>query len=252
VVARLLAVLAAVFTAASTAGSAAAAQRFIPLLQPGDAIPPIPLVAADTRPFRLAALHGNALAVSFIYTRCPDARICPLVSAKFARAQQAIGSAPIRLVIVTLDPSFDTPAVLASYGRAFGQNPRYWTLATGSPANIEELAARLGIATSVTAPGSVVHTAAAVIVGPDGRLARTIFGNDWSPDDLIGYARAALPASNDPLVGLRAWLSAAMERCGGGSVALGGTAMLFVLGAAIAAVGGGFWLAFRAKANDAS
>jgi cytochrome oxidase Cu insertion factor (SCO1/SenC/PrrC family) len=226
-------------------------QPFIPLLQPGDAVPPIPLIAQNARAFSLADLRGNAIAVSFIYTRCPDPRMCPLVSAKFAHAQHTIGAAPIRLVLLTLDPSFDTPAVLARYGRGFGQNPRYWTLATGSQAAIDELAGRLGIATSVTAPGTIVHTEAAVIVGPDGRLAQTVYGNAWSPDDLIGYARAALPTARGPLVRLRAWLSGALERCGAGGFALGGTAMLGVLGLAMAGVGTAFWLAFRTKRNGA-
>lgn len=235
--------------AAGTAG-AAAAQRFIPLLQPGDAIPPIPLVAQDTRRFTFADLAGNAIAVSFVYTRCPDPRMCPLVSAKFARAQRAIGAAPIRLVILTLDPTYDTPRVLTRYGRGFGQNPRYWTLATGSPAAIEELAARFGIATSQTVPGSIVHTEAALIIGPDGRIARTIYGNAWTAEELVDYARATLPGQRAPFIALRAWLSAAMERCGAGGLALGGTAMLWLLAGAIAVVGYAFWLAFRSTVAD--
>src|SRR5450755_4786424 len=73
-VVRLIALLVAL--SASATGSAAAAQRFIPLLQPGDAVPPIPLVAQDGRSFALENLHGKAVAVSFIYTRCGDARMC--------------------------------------------------------------------------------------------------------------------------------------------------------------------------------
>ncbi len=230
-------------------GSASAAQRFIPLLQPGDAVPPIPLLTQDGRSFSLDELHGKAVAVSFIYTRCGDARMCPLVSAKFARAQHAIGSAPIRLVVLTLDPSFDTPQVLARYGRSFGQDPRLWTLATGSAASIDELAGRFGIATSVTAPGVIIHTEAAVILGPDGRVARIVDGNDWTADELIGYARSSLAASNDPLISLRAWLSAVAERCGVGGLALGGTAMLGLLAFAVAVVGAAFWFAFRDTAK---
>jgi cytochrome oxidase Cu insertion factor (SCO1/SenC/PrrC family) len=246
-VVRLLALLVALI--ASTTGSAPAAQRFVPLLQPGDAVPPIPLVTQDGRSFSLAELHGNAVAVSFIYTRCGDARMCPLVSAKFARAQHAIGAKPIRLVILTLDPSFDTPSVLARYGRSFGQDPQVWTLATGSAASIDELAGRFGIATSVTAPGVIIHTEAAVIVGPDGRVARIVYGNDWSADDLIGYARASLTAGNDPFLAARAWLSAVAERCGAGGLALGGTAMFGLLALVCALVGGAFWFAFRDPAK---
>jgi cytochrome oxidase Cu insertion factor (SCO1/SenC/PrrC family) len=234
---------------ASTMGNAAAAQRFIPLLQPGDAVPSIPLVAQDGRSFSLEELHGKAVALSFIYTRCGDARMCPLVSAKFARAQHTIGTAPIRLVILTLDPSFDTPRVLERYGRAFSQDPKLWTLATGSPASIDELAGRFGIATSVTAPGIIIHTEAAVIIGPDGRVARIVYGNDWTADDLIGYARESVTASSSPASALRAWLSAVAERCGAGGLVLGAPAMLGLLALAMVLVGGAFWFAFRDPAK---
>ena len=248
-VVRLLALFAVLI--ASATGSAGAAQRFIPLLQPGDAVPAIPLVAQDGRSFSLDELRGKAVAVSFIYTRCGDARMCPLVSAKFARAQRAIGTAPIRLVILTLDPDFDTPRVLARYGRAFGQDPKRWTLATGSAASIDELAQRFGIATSTTAPGVIIHTEAAVILGPDGRVARIVYGNDWTVDELIGFARSSLAASNDPLTSARAWLSAVAERCGAGGLALSGTAMLGLLAFAFAVVGTIFWFAFRDPAKHA-
>jgi cytochrome oxidase Cu insertion factor (SCO1/SenC/PrrC family) len=243
VVIRLLGLVAVLL--ANTATGAAAAERFIPLMQAGDAIPPIPLIAQDGRSFTFADLQGNAVAVAFIYTRCRDPRMCPLVAAKFARAQATIRAAPVRLVLLTLDPGYDTPRVLARYGRGFGQDPRYWTLATGSQAALQELAARFGIATSGTAPGSIVHTEAAILIGPDGRVARTIDGNEWTPGELIDAARATLPAQANAAIGLRAWLSAAMERCGTGGIALSGSSMLLILGFAGLLVGGVFWRAFR-------
>ncbi len=232
----------------SAANSAAAAPAFIPLLAPGDTVPAIPLRAQDGRPFTLADLRGNAVALSFIYTRCADPRMCPLVSAKFSRAQAYIGALPVRLVVLTLDPQFDTPAVLARYGRAFGQDPRRWTLATGTPEATSELAARFGIATTIAEPGVILHTEGLMLLDPAGRLVRAIYGNDWSAADLVDDTRATLPGRGDAFGGFRAWLTSAMETCGRGNVALGGTAMLAVLAACCGIVGTLFWLAFRSKA----
>jgi len=231
--------------ASSAARGAIAAERFVPLSGVGDALPRLPLVAQNAAPFTLAALRGNAVALSFIYTRCPDPAMCPLTTAKFTLAQGLIGNAPIRLVLLTLDPHDDTPAVLARYGQTFGENARYLTFATGTAARLDELAGRLGIATTRSAPGTIVHNEAAVILAPDGRIARIIDGNVWSPSELVAAARATLPGSDDGWVGARAWLSAALERCGGGSVILTGMTMLGVLASAIGAVGAAFWLAFR-------
>ncbi len=237
---------------ASMAGSAPAAQRFIPMLQAGDAIPPIPLVAQDGRRFTLADLHGSAVAVSFIYTRCRDPRMCPLVAAKFARAQHDIGTAPIRLVVLTLDPRYDTPRVLAKYGRDLGQDPHRWTLATGSPTMIDELAGRFGIAATQTQPGTFIHTEGLVVIGPDGRIAQATFGNDWTAADLVADAAATLPGRSDATSGLRSWLSAAVERCGAGGFGLNGTAMLGIFAVVLIVTGIGFWRAFaRPRAHDA-
>ena len=71
------------------------------------------------------------MVVSFVYTRCRDARMCPLVAAKFARMQRQLRGTPIRLVTVTLDPGYDTPRVLARYGAAYGADPARWLLVTG-------------------------------------------------------------------------------------------------------------------------
>ncbi len=234
------------------ASAALGAPRFIPSLESGDLIPPLPLVTQDGRPFTFADLRGTAVAVSFIYTRCRDPRMCPLVSAKFARAQGEIGSAPIRLVLVSLDPAYDSPAVLARYGRSLGADRRRFTLATAGADTIDELASRLGIATSVTAPGSIVHTDALVIIDPQGRIAQTIAGNDWSPDDLIDAARATLPRAGNAFIALRAWLAAASERCGQASAGLGSRALLVVAGVIFAAIGTAFWCAFRVTESSPS
>ena len=60
------------------------------------------------------------------YTRCQDPRMCPLISAKFNALQHRIGTRKVHLVEVTLDPSYDRPAVLTRYAKAFGADPARW------------------------------------------------------------------------------------------------------------------------------
>jgi cytochrome oxidase Cu insertion factor (SCO1/SenC/PrrC family) len=222
---------------------ALAAAAFVPTLAPGDTVPAIPLVDQSGRAFSVRDLRGSAVVLSFIYTRCADARMCPLVSSKFARIQAATGAAPVRLLEITLDPAFDTPRVLRAYGTAFGQDPRRWTLATGAPASIDELAARLNVATKWTAPGTLVHTESVTVLDPAGRIVQTIDGSAWTPDGVLAIARAS--AGGAPSLGGRIglWLGAAIESCGGGTAGmttLGGLALLF------AAIGLSAILLFRA------
>jgi cytochrome oxidase Cu insertion factor (SCO1/SenC/PrrC family) len=223
---------------ALTFAIALAVATFVPELQSGDTVPAIPLVDQSGHAFSIAQLRGNAVILSFIYTRCADPQMCPLVSSKFARLQHLLGGAPVRLLEITLDPRFDTPRVLRKYGRAFGEDPSRWMLVTGAPASIGELATRLGIASQWTRPGTLLHTEAAIVVDRAGRIAQTIDGNAWTPEQLLAIAREAAGAQPSPLARAGLWLTAAVESCGGsrGAInALEGLALLLLIAGAIGA-----------------
>jgi cytochrome oxidase Cu insertion factor (SCO1/SenC/PrrC family) len=219
--------------------AALAVSAFVPVLAAGDTVPAIPLIDQSGHAFSIAELRGDTVVVAFIYTRCADPRMCPLVSSKFARLQHAIGNAPIRLLEITLDPRFDTPHVLRMYGRAYRADPRRWTIATGAPASIDELAGRFGIATQWTEPGTLVHTEAVSVVDPQGRMAQTIDGNAWTPEAVLALARETGGAPQSPPARIALWLTAAVESCGGtrGAVnALEGLALLVLVAGGIAAI----------------
>lgn len=219
--------------------AALAANAFVPLLHEGDAVPALPLVDQSGHAFSIARLRGNAVVLSFIYTRCADPAMCPLVSAKFEQLQRRIGGAPIRLLELTLDPRFDTPQVLRRYGRAFGADPARWTLATGTPETLGELAARLGIASTWTRPGTLVHTEAAIVLDRNGAIDRIIDGNTWTPDEVLAVAREASGVQAAPLARLTLWLTAAVQSCGGGTGSidvLEGLGIFALLALAFAAV----------------
>ncbi len=167
---------------------------YVPVLREGDAVPAAALVDQRGRPFSFATTGGRTTIVSFIYTRCTDARMCPLVAAKFARMQRELHGTPIRLVTVTLDPAYDTPPVLARYGAAYRADPAVWALVTGPPAAVDDVVSRLGILVERPRPGLIVHGEAAVVLDAHGRVARFIDGAAWLPDDLLG-ARARWPRS---------------------------------------------------------
>ncbi len=191
--------------------------HYVPELQPGDTVPDFPLVDQRGNSLSLARFRGQALVLSFVYTRCRDASMCSLVSAKFSRLQRMLGRERIHLMEVTLDPSYDTPQILARYGAAFGANATRWTLATGEASTVADLAARAGIVTTET-PRGIVHSEAVLIVDPNGRLTQVIGGNSWGPDDLLTQARASLGTAPGPIAGMWLWLESGVAAvCGGRS-----------------------------------
>jgi len=191
----------------------------VPVLREGDAVPDAPLVDQRGRPFSLQRTGGRTTIVSFIYTRCRDAKMCPLVSAKFARMQRDLRGTPIRLVEVTLDPAYDTPTVLARYGAAYGADPRNWTLATGTPDVVDTVAERFGIVVDRPIPATVVHSEAAVVIDPSGRVVKVVDGAAWLPDDLLASARELAGIDTSPLRRARMWFASSIGAlCGAGGV----------------------------------
>ena len=215
--------------------AAAPAPRYVPELQQGDTVPDFALVDQRGQAVSLSRFRGQALVLSFIYTRCRDATMCSLVSAKFARLQRMLGRAPIHLIEITLDPAYDTPAILARYGAAFGANAARWTLATGEPSAARDLAARAGIVTTET-PRGIVHSEAVLILDRNGRLTQLIGGNSWSANDVLTEARASLGVPPPTLARLRLWLESGVAAiCGGSSGISTGTALTVFIGILICA-----------------
>lgn len=68
----------------------------------------------------LRSYRGAPVLLFFGYTRCPD--VCPLTLDRLTRAAKAAGGAAerTRILLVTVDPGHDTPAVLQAYAARFG------------------------------------------------------------------------------------------------------------------------------------
>lgn len=182
-----------------------------------DALSAPPLVDMNGAPVDL--MHGVTV-VSFIYTRCPDPSMCPLVTAKFARMSKLLADTRVKLLEITLDPAFDTPAVLRTYGHSFGADGVRWTLATGERRSIVDFAERSGISVERPRPGLVLHTEA-VLIARDGFLENSFAGNDWTAGDVAAEARAIASLPANPLARLALRLFAGAVRTCGAVVARG-------------------------------
>jgi protein SCO1/2 len=170
--------------------AAATVTPAVELLKPGEALPDVTLVDQDGRPFRLPSLAGSAIVVTFIYTRCPLPNFCPLMDRNFAAIQRAITSGRIRgvrLVSISFDPAYDTPAVLKAHAASVGADPAVWTFLTGNGTTIEALGARLGLAVLREAndPASITHNLRTAVFDRQGKLKTIYSGNEWTPPEIL-------------------------------------------------------------------
>ena len=58
------------------------------ILQTGDTVPDTALIDQDGQAISLEDFRGSAVAVSFIYTRCPLPQFCPLIDRRFGDVQK--------------------------------------------------------------------------------------------------------------------------------------------------------------------
>lgn len=82
-------------------------------------------------------LAGKVWLADFIFTRCGGP--CPLMTQRMLLLQRALQEqfpeeeSRIRLVSVTVDPAYDTPAVLKEYAEVWGADMDNWHFLTGPP-----------------------------------------------------------------------------------------------------------------------
>jgi protein SCO1 len=153
----------------------------LPVIGPA---PPFTLTSQEGKPVALADLRGKVLAVTFIYTGCPD--ICPLVTQKMVDVQNALGAEfgqKIDFVSITLDPEHDTPAVLKDYAQSWGAKPNGWMFLTGSPAAVRDVTRRYGVFFAKKADGSVDHTQLTTLIDADGQMRVQYIGWRFNPDE---------------------------------------------------------------------
>lgn len=203
--------------------------------------------------FSLHDLRGKTVVLAFIYTRCRDARECPLVSSKFLRLQERFRGQSVHLLEVTLDPSYDTPPVLARYGRTFGARPARWSLATGDPDKVLDFAAGFDVTAFPDERVGLIHPERTALIDQYGTIRELIDENSWSPDELVAAVDHDRRLAANPLQRLDLWLSsAAVAVCGNSVAGFSGFTDLLTVIAIVAFFAFLFWRVGRAIARGAT
>lgn len=83
------------------------------------------------------SLRGAVTVANVIFSRCPGQ--CHRLSQQMSRLQAATPE-DVRLVSLTADPEFDSPAVLAQYGARHGARAERWWFLTGPKAEVYRVA----------------------------------------------------------------------------------------------------------------
>lgn len=166
------------------------------LLKTGDPVPATALVDQG-RSITMAGFKGSALAVTFIYTRCPLANFCPLLDRRFAEVQRLAAADPalagkIRLLSISFDPANDRDAALKAHAEKLGADPDVWRFATAEQAVVDRLAAEFAVNVIREKDGTITHNLRTAIVDPSGRIVSILDNNSWEATELVSGLKHAL------------------------------------------------------------
>lgn len=171
------------------------------VVQPGDTVPDFSLINQDGKPIRLRQFKGQAVLLTFIYTRCPLPEYCTLMSNNFALIDRELQKDAklydrTHLLSVSIDPEYDTPKVLRSYGGAHTENYttetfKHWEFATGTKDEVKAIAQFFGLA-YYPEKDQIIHSLRTAIITPDGKVYKVYTGNEWKPEEVLRDLRALL------------------------------------------------------------
>jgi protein SCO1/2 len=167
------------------------------LLRTGDAIPDTTLTDDRGGPLAMRELRGRAVALTFIYTRCPLPQFCPLMDRRFVDLQRLAKTDPalrdrVALVSVSFDPDADTASVLRAHAAKLGADPAVWRFATAPRDLVDPFANAFGVSVMREADATITHNLRTAVIDPHGRLAATYDGTEWTPEQIAADLKRAL------------------------------------------------------------
>jgi protein SCO1/2 len=141
------------------------------------------------RAITLSAQRGQVVALTFLYTTCPD--VCPLTATRFKAAQRELGGDANRVtfVAVSVDPDNDTPKAVQDFSAAHGLASNWYYL-VGGRAELSRVWAAYGIGVQAGS-GTVTHNDAVYLIDRSGRERALLHSEDLEKD-LVNDLRALL------------------------------------------------------------
>jgi protein SCO1/2 len=169
--------------------------RDVDPLQVGDAMPEYHFTNQLGQAVSTTQFKGQAVVVTFIFTRCPLPNFCPRMSSNFEETQAKLlnpGSTGVsaaitnwQLLTITFDPEFDNVAVLKSYADRYHADPAHWSFLTGDPMDIRAIADQFNESFWKDETGAINHNLRTIVVNASGKIQKILTGNNWKAEELV-------------------------------------------------------------------
>lgn len=137
-------------------------------LQRPVAVGDVSLVNAGNEVVRLGDYSASVKLIFFGFTRCPD--VCPMTMSRLASIYQDLGEPEgVQVIMITVDPAFDTPEVVHRYANAF--HPSFVGL-SGSNTEVAKAAQTFFVGYQSIDDANFTHTDAVFVVDRNNYFSR--------------------------------------------------------------------------------
>jgi protein SCO1/2 len=119
---------------------------------------------------KLTALSGKPQVIIMFFARCQSA--CPMLVSDMKQIESALPSSlrgRVGFTLVSFDSDHDTTAALKAYRKLRNLN-KHWTLLSGTPNSIQELAALLGMRYQQVGATGFTHSNLITILNAHGEI----------------------------------------------------------------------------------
>ena len=145
------------------------------------------LTSHEGKEFTRKNLEGKAFVADFFFTRCKN--ICKDLSSNMSELQKQFeGVHDVVFLSFTVDPEYDTAAVLAEYAEQYDAIKGKWYFLTGDKQEIYNLATKSFKVTAVSKNADIsdlTHADRFVLVDKDGVIRGYYYGTDKDVVDVV-------------------------------------------------------------------
>jgi len=142
---------------------------------------------------KLGVFQARSQVLAMFFASCEYS--CPIIVHDMKRIQEALAPAlrdTVNFTLVSFDTERDTPAALRGYRKRQNLGTDHWSLLTGKPDDLRELAALLGVNYQKDARGQFAHANVIAVLNPAGEIVHRQVGLN---QDILATAKAIERAS---------------------------------------------------------
>jgi protein SCO1 len=123
--------------------------------------------AHNGQPFGLEQMKGKLSVVDFVFTRCKS--VCPITMVNMSELYELYqGSDKVQFVSISVDPEYDSLAILKAFGEKYGVNDNHWIFLRAPVEDVARVCESDFMLPAENLPGG--HTSKFILVDTEGNI----------------------------------------------------------------------------------